>query len=98
MIDNVTEAIKNRFDQPDYHMYIHIEQTLLKGAVGLDVDQHITLQLIYKDEFDYIELKSQLITLSSRLKLKLQSNMSLTTKGLIRHMKELNPGKKTLLR
>ena len=36
-------------------MYIHIEQTLLKGAVGLDVDQHINmLQTIYKDEFDYI--------------------------------------------
>ena len=54
-IDNVTETIKNRFDQPDYQMYIHIEQTLLKGAVGLDVDQHMNmLQTIYKDEFDYI--------------------------------------------
>ena len=99
-IDNVTETIKNRFDQPDYQMYIHIEQTLLKEAVGLDVDQHINiLQTIYKDEFDYMQLKSQLLTLSSSLKLKLQSNMNmpLTMKGLIRHMQELNPGKKALL-
>ena len=61
MIDNVTEAIKNRHDLPDYQVYIHIEQTLL-GAGGLDLDQHInTLQTIYKDEFDYIQLKSQLL-------------------------------------
>ena len=55
-IDNVTETIINRFDQPDYQMYIHIEQTLLKGAAELDVDQHINmLQTIHKD--DYIQLK-----------------------------------------
>ena len=54
-IDNVTETFKNRFDQPNYQMYIHVEQTLLKGAVGLDVDQHINmLQTKYKDEFNYI--------------------------------------------
>ena len=97
-IDNVTETIKNRFDQPYYQMYIHIEQTLLKGAVELDADQHINmLQTICKDEFDYMQLKSQLLVLSSSLKLKLQSNMQLTIKGLIRHIQELNPGKKTLL-
>ena len=40
-----------------------MEQTLLKGAVELNVDQHISmLQTIYKDEFDYIQLKSQLLT------------------------------------
>ena len=60
-IDNVTETIKNRLDLPDYQVYIHIEQTLL-GAVGLDLDQHInTLQTICKDEFDYIQIKSQLL-------------------------------------
>ena len=79
-------------------MYIHIEQTLLNRAVGLDVDQHLNMLLmIYKDGFGYIQLKSQLLTLSSSLKLILQSNMPLTTKGLIRHMQELNPGKKALL-
>ena len=42
----------------------------LKGAVRLDVDQHINmLSMMYKDEFDYIQLKSQLLTLSSSLKL-----------------------------
>ena len=47
---------ENRFNQPDYQMYIHIEQTLLKGAAELDVDQHINmLQTIHKD--DYIQLK-----------------------------------------
>ena len=98
VIDSVTETIKNRFDQPDYQMYIHIEQTLLKEAVGLDVDQHINiLQTIYKDEFDYMQLKSQLLTLSSSLKLKLQSNMPLTMKELIRYMQEFNPRKKALL-
>ena len=98
VIDSVTETIKNRFDQPDYQMYIHIEQTLLKEAVGLDVDQDINmLQTIYKDEFDYIQLKSQLLTLSSNLKLKLQSNMPLIMKELIRYMQEFNPRKKALL-
>ena len=64
-IVNVTKTIKNRFNQPDYPMSIHIEKTALKGPVGLDVDQHINiLQMIYKDEFDYIQLKSQLFTLS----------------------------------
>ena len=55
-------------------MYIHKQKTLLKGAAGLDVDQHISmLQTIYKNEFDYIPLKSQLLTSSSSLRLKLQS-------------------------
>ena len=40
---NNKETIKNRFDQPDYQTYINIEQTLLKGALGLDVDQHIRM-------------------------------------------------------
>ena len=65
-------------------MYIRIEKTLLKGPVGLDVDQHINmLQTIYEDEFDYIQLKSQQLTLSSSIKLKLKSNMPLKLKGLI---------------
>ena len=68
VIDNVTETFKNRFDQRNYQMYIHVEQTILKGAVGLNVDQHITtLQTKYKDEFNYIQLKSQQLTLSSSL-------------------------------
>ena len=67
-INNVTETFKNRFDQPKYQMYIHLEQTLLKGVVGLDIDQHINmLQTIYKDEYNCIKLKSQLLTLSSSL-------------------------------
>ena len=79
-------------------MYIHIEQNLLKGAAGLDVDQRIDmLQTIYKDEFDYMQLKSQLLTLSSSLKLKFQSNMPLTMKRLIRYMQEFNPRKRALL-
>ena len=96
-IDNVTETIKNRFDHPDCQMYIHMDQTLLKGAVGLDTDRHINmLQTICKNEFNYIQLKSQLFTMSSSLKLKLQSNMPLTMNGLIKHIQELNPGKKAL--
>ena len=79
-------------------MYIHKQKTLLKGAAGLDVDQHISmLQTIYKNEFDYIPLKSQLLTSSSSLRLKLQSNMPLTMKRLTRQMQELNPGKKAFL-
>ena len=79
-------------------MYIHKQKTLLKGAAGLDVDQHISmLQTIYKNEFDYIPLKSQLLTSSSSLRLKFQSNMPLTMKRLIRQMQELNPGKKAFL-
>ena len=36
---------------------------MLKGAVRLDVDQYINmLQTIYKDDFGYIQLKSQLFT------------------------------------
>ena len=58
----------------------------------LDVDQHINmLQTIYKNE------KLQLLTLSSSLKLNIQSNMPITVKGLIRHLQELNPGKRSLL-
>ena len=93
-IDNIPETIKNRFDQPDYQMYIHMEQTLLKGAVELDVDQHINmLQTIYKDEFDYITTTYIIF----KPKIEIQSNMLLIMKGIIRHMQELNPGKKALL-
>ena len=75
-------------------MYIHMEQTLLKGAVELDVDQHINmLQTIYKDEFDYITTTYIIF----KSKIEIQSNMLLIMKGLIRHMQELNPRKKALL-
>ena len=53
------------------------------------------MQTIYKDEFNRDE--SQLLTLSSSLKLKLQSNMPLTMKRLIRHIRELNPVQKAHL-
>ena len=55
----------------------------------------IIMQTICKDEFNRDE--SQILTLSSNLKLKLQSNMPLKMKGFIRHMQELSPGKKSLL-
>ena len=55
------------------------------------------LQTIYKNEFDYIQLKSELPTLSFSLNLKLQSNMPLTLKGLIKHMQGRHPKKKVLL-
>ena len=45
------------------------------------------LQTIYKNEFDYIQLKSELPTLS----------FSLNLKGLIKHMQGRNPKKKVLL-
>ena len=72
-INNETETIKNRFDQPVYQMYVYIEQTVWKGTVGLDVDQHINmLQTIYKDE-------SKITITYSILKSKIEITVQYTT-------------------
>ena len=54
-------------------MYVYIEQTVWKGTVGLDVDQHINmLQTIYKDE-------SKITITYSILKSKIEITVQYTT-------------------
>ena len=34
----VVSTIKDRFDQPDYQIYVNLEKTLLNGAIGDNFD------------------------------------------------------------
>ena len=65
----VTSTIKDRFDEPDYRIYINLEKTLLDGAVGKNIDETIAfLEENYPDEFDFVQLKVHLKNLSCSFK------------------------------
>ena len=65
----VTSTIKDRFDEPDYRIYINLEKTLLDGAAGKNIDKTIAfLEENYPDEFDFVQLKVQLKSLSCSFK------------------------------
>ena len=54
-------------------MYIHIEQTLLKGAVGLYVDQHMSiLRTIYKGELYPTKITTNYTIFKSKIEITVQ--------------------------
>ena len=60
-IDNITNGIKDRFDQPDYKIYVHLENLLLKAARKQDFSSDF-LKVIsfYKEDFDKSALQLHL--------------------------------------
>lgn len=40
-LDLIVSSIKNRFDQPGYHVYCKLEELLLKAASGVDYEEEL---------------------------------------------------------
>ena len=94
--NTVTSTIKDRFDQPDYRVYVNLEEMLLKGANGKKFEDTMTLlEKNYQNEFDFVQLKIQLESLSCSFKDHSSNNVSLG--DVVNHLRLLTQGQRFLL-
>ena len=95
-IDTVTSTIRDRFDQPDYRVYLNLEKTLLNGANGKNFEDTMTfLVKNYQNEFDFVQLKIQLESLSCSFKDHSSNDVSLG--DVVNHLRLLTQGQRLLL-
>ena len=67
VLDYTINSIRNRFNQPGYRTYKHIESLLLKAANGKSFDDDFDEVIsFYGDDFNSSTLRVQLETLSSQ--------------------------------
>ena len=96
VIDTVTSTIKDRFDHPDYRVYANLEVTLLNGANGKNFEDTVTiLKKNYHNEFDFVQLKIQLESLSCSFKDHSSNDVSLG--DVVNHLRLLTQGQRLLL-
>lgn len=94
-IDTVVSTIEDRFDQPDYQIYVNLGQTLLNGATGRDFEENFAkLQNMYGDDFDFLQLKVQLESLACSFSDK-SSDSNLME--VVNHLRMLSQGQRMLL-
>ena len=68
-IDLVTNAIKNRFEQPGYQVYKNLQELLLKAARGHDCNKEFKAVVdVYGDDLDSSKLEVQLQHLTTHFK------------------------------
>ena len=73
VVDYVAGNIKERFDQPDYSIYIKLQNIILKASCCQDFRSELnSLEDLYKDNFNFFALKSQLELLPKFLTGKLE--------------------------
>ena len=95
-ISMVTSTIKDRFDQPDYRVYVNLEETLLNGANGKNFEDTMTfLEKNYQNEIDFVQLKIQLESLSCSFKDHSSNDASLG--DVVNHLRFLTQGQRLLL-
>lgn len=93
-IDTVISTIKERFDQPDYQIYVNLEKTLVNGAMGKDIDETMSfLEKHYTKNFDFPQLKIQLESLSVSFQTVPDSSIT----EVVSHLKKLSYGQRILL-
>ena len=84
VLDHVTSAIKQSFDQPGYHVYRTVQDLVLKAAQGDDyVDELDEVLKVYGNDLRRSQLHTQLSLLSPLLS-EIDSS-ALTVKSLFRH-------------
>ena len=72
VLDLAINSIKQRFDQPGYRMYQHLESLLLQSANRKTSEEELEeVTSFYGTDIDKATLRVQLLTLSSNLKLKM---------------------------
>ena len=75
--DYVAGNMKERFDQPDYSIYIKLQDIILKTSCCQVLKSELnSLEDLYKDEFNFFALKSQLELLLKFVTGKLNSHRS----------------------
>ena len=90
--DYFISGIKNRFDQPDFKLYPHMQNLLLKAANSeKHLEEHNIICKIYKDDLDAYSLQAQL----KLLEFLKASNLSLSE--LINSSRALPASKQAIL-
>ena len=91
----MVSTIKDRFNQPDYHIYANLEKMLLNGAMNKDIDDTLVLlREHYENDFDFPQLKIQLDILSSSFK---DGSSDLNLMDIVRHLQNLSYAQHLLL-
>ena len=99
--DFVMNAIRDRFDQPDYQMYACMQDILLTAAKGGDVSDYMTKVIgentftaLYEDDIDMESLRQQLRLLPSILKLE---SSDVTISNILTKIRGMSPSKHCLV-
>ena len=99
--DFVMNAIRDRFDQPDYQMYACMQDILLTAAKGGDVSDYMTKVIgentftaLYEDDIDMESLRQQLRLLPSILKLE---SSDVTISNILTKIRGMSPSKRCLV-
>ena len=94
-------AIRDRFDQPDYQMYACMQDILLTAAKGGDVSDYMTKVIgentftaLYEDDIDMESLRQQLRLLPSILKLE---SSDVTISNILTKIRGMSPSKRCLV-
>ena len=92
-LDLATNSIKQRFNQKDYTKYANSQEPLLKAAKKVNFDGEFNSVIeFYKNDFDSMVLKTQLVTLGSMI-----PNDIRTFDEIARYLKASNSGVKSLI-
>ena len=90
-LDLAVESIKDRFDQPGYTIYSKLEDLLLKGAGGCDLDDLSEVSQMYPD-IDFCELKIQLANLATYFN---ENEIAASLEECLKYLQSLSPAAKT---
>jgi len=87
VLDLAINSIKQRFDQPGYRMYQHLESLILQGSNGKPYEEDLEeVAAFYGSDIDKSMLCVQLLTLSTNLKAK-----EVTLQDIVTYFKGLSP-------
>ena len=98
--DTTINCIKQRFDQPDYRTYIHLQETLLKAVTSGDWQKHLDEVCdFYGDDINKYAAETQLKNLSEMAMSEgFNPDSSFAIKELIKFLQALPEAKKLLIK
>ena len=91
-VDLAVESIKDRFDQPGYAIYRHLEELLLKGASCTDYSEHLREVSNMYDELDASQLEPQLSNLATYFQ---ENSIEVSLEECLNYLRSLSPAAKT---
>lgn len=98
VFDYAINCIKDRFDQPDYNKYIHLQEVLLKAIKGENWKNHFQeISKFYKGDFDLSSAKAQICLLPGIATTLGYDVKSFTIVDLISFLQSLNHSQRALL-
>ncbi len=91
-VDLAVASIKDRFDQPGYAVYRNLEELLLKGAAGSDLNEQLREVSGVYPELDASQLKLQLSNLATYFQ---KSDITVSLKECLTYLRNLSPAAKS---